>query len=480
MFIIMRHRKKLVLLGKNDMPFFSPDITVSQHEISARAFPVSAGKVVLTVMLLFTCSMLLNTKSWATENLTFSDEEMQIIAMLAGRNLQPVRDETNSISGNTDAIAVGKTLFFNKRLSGDNQYSCASCHNPEKSWTDGKDINNLRGTPLKRNTPSLWNLAWSRWYFWDGRADTLWLQALGPIESHIEQDGSRIKVARLMQEDTDLRLAYERLFGKFPASLDLKKLPMSGKPVPENPEHPDQQAWNTLTPEQQQAVNHVFANTGKLIAAFEETIISNNSQFDHFTVGLQENDEEMQQALSLAAQRGLKLFIGKAKCYLCHSGPNLSDSEFHGVMTASSLDKKSSDDQGRYAVIPELLNNEFNSKGPYSDAPAGKPGKLEYVYRSIELRDKFKTPILRNIAQTAPYMHTGEVAELKTVIKGCNLSAIKLGTKKHVEVSLLAKELNEVERKDLEEFLNALTDEDFLSSFSSIQLHTGTDEDVYD
>ena len=281
-----------------------------------------------------------------------------------------------------------------------------------------------------------------------------------------------------MQEDANLRVAYERLFGAFPASLDLNKLPLSGKPVPENLEHPDQQAWNTLTTEQQKAVNRVFANTGKLIAAFEETIISNNSPFDHFTVGLQENDEVKQQALTLAAQRGLKLFIGKAKCFLCHSGPNFSDSEFHDVMPA--LGKKSSDDQGRYAVIPELLNNEFNSKGPYSDAPAGKPGKLEYVYRSIELRDKFKTPILRNVAQTAPYMHTGEVAELKTVIDDCNLSAIKLGTKKHKEVSLLAKKLNMAEQKDLEEFLNALTDEDFLSSFSSIQLDSGTDEGVYE
>ena len=480
MFTIMRHLLSSIPLRKNVSRCFSPETTVNNHEITGRDSQILASNVVLMGILLLTCSGLLSANSWATEILAFSDEEKLIIASLAGRNLQPLRDETNSISGNADAIAIGKSLFFDKRLSGDNQVSCASCHDPEKSWTDDKEVSDIRGTPLKRNTLSLWNLAWSRWYFWDGRADTLWLQALGPIESHIEQDGSRIKVARLMLEDADLRLAYERLFGKFPASLDLKKLPMSGKPVPENPEHPDQQAWNTLTPEQQQAVNHVFANTGKLIAAFEETIISNNSPFDHFTVGLQENDEDKQQALSLAAQRGLKLFIGKAKCYLCHSGPNLSDSEFHGVMTDSSLEKKSSNDQGRYAVIPELLNNEFNSKGPYSDAPAGKPGKLEYVYRSIELRDKFKTPILRNIAQTAPYMHTGEVADLKTVIKGCNLSAIKLGTKKHLEVSLLAKELNEVERKDLEEFLNALTDEDFLSSYSSIQLHTGTDEGVYD
>jgi len=216
----MRHLLSSIPLRKNVSRCFSPETTVNNHEITGRDSQILASNVVLMGILLLTCSGLLSANSWATEILAFSDEEKLIIASLAGRNLQPLRDETNSISGNADAIAIGKSLFFDKRLSGDNQVSCASCHDPEKSWTDDKEVSDIRGTPLKRNTPSLWNLAWSRWYFWDGRADTLWLQALGPIESHIEQDGSRIKVARLMLEDADLRLAYERLFGKFPASLD--------------------------------------------------------------------------------------------------------------------------------------------------------------------------------------------------------------------------------------------------------------------
>jgi len=431
--------------------------------VSAGLRQTPASTVVRAGMLLIACSALYCATARATEIPSFSAEEIRIIVSMAGDNLPPVRDASNRVSGDTDAIAIGRALFFDKRLSGDNRFSCASCHSPENSWTDGKGINNLRGTPLSRHTPSLWNLAWSRWFFWDGRADTLWLQALGPIESPIEQDGNRVKVARLMQEDSDLHAAYERLFDKFPPALEPDKLPRNGKPVTDNPDHPDHQAWNTLTAEQQQGVNQVFANTGKLIAAFVETIVSRNSPFDRFATGLQENDEEKKQALSLAAQRGLKLFIGKAKCYLCHSGPNFSDSEFHGVMSSSS--ENDNNDHGRYAVITELLNNEFNSKGPYADAPAGKAGKLEYLYRSIELRKKFKTPILRNIVKTAPYMHTGEMETLETVIDSCDDTGGKLAEDKHRETALMAEKLSEGEQEDLVEFLSSLTDEDFLKSF---------------
>ena len=130
-----------------------------------------------------------------------------------------------------------------------------------------------------------------------------------------------------------------------------------------------------------------------------------------------------------------------------------------------SSSKNFGNDHGRYAVIPELLNNEFNSKGPYTDVPAGKAGKLDYLYRSIELRKKFKTPILRNIVKTAPYMHTGEIETLETVVENCDQSASKLEEDEHRETALMAEILGDKEQADLVDFLNSLTDEDFLNNF---------------
>lgn len=445
-------------------PSFSPCAKGAAHGVTAGAWRKRASAWAMIGAISIIGPWWSVAIAGATETVGFSAAEREIIASLSGDLLSPARDPTNRVSGHPDAIAVGRALFFDKRLSGDSRFSCASCHRPASSWGDGKDLNNLRGTRLTRNTPALWNLAWSRWYFWDGRADTLWSQALGPIESDIEQAGSRVQVARLMLEDSDLHAAYLRLFGAFPPILATRELPVSGKPVPDDPAHPDHRAWIALTTEQQQAVNRVFANTGKLIAAFEETIVSRNSPFDRFAEGLRENDEEKRQALSPTARRGLKLFVGDAGCVLCHSGPNFSDSEFHGVFFSSreGLDN----DRGRYAVIPGLLKNIFNSRGPYSDAPVTEYGKLRYVYRTIELRDKFKTPSLRNAARTAPYMHTGEMPTLEAVVDYYSDISDKIPDGDHRERSLKPLGLTEREKTDLVEFLRALTDESFLTNFS--------------
>src|SRR5690349_14366608 len=124
-------------------------------------------------------------------------------------------DATNPFGPSEAAARLGQFLFFDRRLSASGTLSCASCHRPDFNWTDGKQLAEGAGRGLRR-TPSLWNVAYNRWYFWDGRADTLWSQALKPLEGRAEMNGSRLRVAALIRTDPSLRLAYTRIFGALP------------------------------------------------------------------------------------------------------------------------------------------------------------------------------------------------------------------------------------------------------------------------
>src|SRR5688572_30088830 len=125
----------------------------------------------------------------------FDERERQTIFSLSPLPA-PLLDATNRVDGNPEAIALGARLFSDTRLSGRGEFSCATCHDSARGWADGKEVAIAAGVGT-RNTPSLWNVAHQRWYFWDGRADSLWSQALKPIESTVELDGSRLQVAHV-------------------------------------------------------------------------------------------------------------------------------------------------------------------------------------------------------------------------------------------------------------------------------------------
>jgi cytochrome c peroxidase len=367
----------------------------------------------------------------------------------------PPPDPTNAVYEDPVAARLGQALFYEARLSGTGTFSCATCHDPARSWTDGRPLAKaMEHHP--RHTMTLWNVAWNRWFFWDGRKDTLWSQALAPIEDPREQASSRLRVVRFVLTDPEYRRAYEGVFGPAPELAGLPAEPLDARPVPGEPEHPHDVAWRALSPELQEGVNRAFANLGKAIAAFERRIVSRNSSFDRFVQGLREGDAAQREALGASATRGLRLFVGKGRCVLCHDGPNFTDSEFHDNRFPTSEGV----DPGRILGLVALQRDPFSSSGPYSDAPAVGREKLDYlVIDDHRTQREFKTPTLRNVARTAPYMHEGQLATLADVVEFYSTLAGATAVSPGGERTVQPLHLDEREKADLVAFLETLTDE---------------------
>ena len=270
-------------------------------------------------------------------------------------------------------VDLGRTLFFDQRLSLNQVQSCATCHNPDLGFSDGqaKGLGTF-GKRLGRNSPHLYNLAWSSALFWDGRATTLEEQALGPIQAPGEM------------------------------GMDLPTLLTRLNAVPE---------YRTRFAVAYGAGDITAENIGKAIAAYERTIISANSAFDRYVKG-------NEHALGTEAKRGLALFVGKANCIACHSGPNFTDDSFHNLGTHDA-------DPGREKIVSGVTNARA-----------------------------FKTPGLRNVALTAPYMHDGSEQSLEAVIRFYNRG----GDAPTPDPLVRKLDLTDVEVSDLVAFLGSLTD----------------------
>ena len=357
----------------------------------------------------------------ADATVSFSDVERRRILEFSPLG-PPPPDPSNAVADDEAAARLGQRLFFEPRLSAGG-ISCATCHVPEHGFTDGKRVSVGVGRG-RRHTPSLWNVSYNRWYFWDGRADSLWSQALVPIESATEMAGDRLGTAHLLADDEGLRSAYESVFGRLPDLADGA------------------------------AVNLVFANAGKAIAAYERRLVSRRSEFDRFAEALRAGRDST--ALSISARRGLKLFIGSAGCRVCHAGPNFTDAEFHN--TGVPPDDSGRTDAGRYAGIALLSASPFNSLGRFSGDRTATAGEvLRFLRRPPETWGQFKTPSLRNVAVVAPYMHQGQLATLRDVLRFYSTVA---GTDPGANGERILKplHLSREEIDDLAAFLESLTD----------------------
>lgn len=379
----------------------------------------------------------------------WSDAEETLIASLWIGHLPPVPlSPTNSVASHPDAAELGHALFFDARLSANRLFSCASCHQPAKRFADGMPKGRALGQS-QRNTPSIVGLAYSPWLYWDGRRDSLWSQALSPLEDPQEQGSNRMAIAHLVTEDPDYAALYETVFGILPDFSDEDRFPDHAGPVYKTEWA---QAWEVMSEEDRDQVNLTFANVGKAIEAYERLILPAPSRFDEYARSIIENNEVPGGILSNSEIKGLRLFIGKGRCMECHNGPLFTNNEFHntGILSAPG----DLPDRGRVDGVREVKSQLFNCLGPYSDAEPDQCLELTHAREGVELIGAFKTPSLRNLQGTAPYMHKGQIADLAETLDHYNTAPFAMIGHNEAEepLGLLPHEL-----KQLEAFLNALT-----------------------
>lgn len=342
----------------------------------------------------------------------WSREELAQLRGLSIRSLPPLpEDPSNRVADDPRAAELGQRLFFDRRLSANGKVACATCHAPDKSFQDGTALAKGVGT-TDRRTMSIVGTAHSPWQFWDGRKDSQWAQALGPLESAVEHGGDRTQYVRLLARD--YAPEYEALFGKLP---DLSGLPAHAGPVQDAKASV---AWEGLPAARREEVSRVFANMGKAIAAYERRIEPGPSRFDAYVDAAVAGDRAaMQRTMTREEVGGLKLFVGKAQCVQCHGGPLLTNNEFHntGVPARAGLPP----DTGRLAGAAKVLKDEFNCLGPFSDAKPQQCGEIGFLAAgNAKQTGQFRVPSLRNVAQRAPYMHAGQFATLEEVVRHYN------------------------------------------------------------
>jgi len=379
-------------------------------------------------------------------------------AALSDLTLRPLpADPTNAVAQDANAAALGQMLFFDTRFSGPlaigddgsngglgavgevGRVACASCHDPANGGTDHRSHG---GTSLAagwtgRAAPSVLNAAFSPWMFWDGRKDSQWSQALGPPEGGVEMNSTRLQVAHFIA--TTYRAQYEQVFGSLPDLSDQNRFPPTGKP--------GQPSFDRMAPEDKITINRIYSNFGKAIAAYERLLIDADSPFDRYMRG----DVS---AMNESAVRGAKLFVGRASCNECHSGPTLSDGKFHNHAVPQVGAAVPAIDRARADGIPQVMTDPFNGAGIFSDAPNGE--RLDAL--AVQDRDvgAFKTPTLRNLTKTAPYMHTGRFATIWDAAVWYRDAAGSDGFVGPRDPAVQPLRLSDADLVDLVEFLKAL------------------------
>jgi cytochrome c peroxidase len=294
------------------------------------------------------------------------------------RYLRPAKaPEPADNRGNPARVELGKTLFFDPRLSGSNWISCATCHNPSLGWSDGLPTGIGHGMQvLKRATPALMNCGFNTTLMWDGRAATLEEQALGPIVASVEMNQDLPGLVRKLSALPGYRAMFE---AAYPGEG------ISDKAI------------------------------GKAIAAYERTILSGESPFDRWRKG-------NARAVDESVKRGFALFEGKANCVKCHEGFNFTDNGFHNIGLKSNGGEE---DVGRFAQRP-----------------------IKAVYGA------FRTPTLRDVELTAPYMHNGAYRSLEEVVEHYDRGGDVL---EHLSPDMKPLGLGAQEKADLVNFMKSLT-----------------------
>lgn len=316
---------------------------------------------------------------------------LEIPILFADKLIAPIIPADNPLT--QEGVALGKKLFFDTILSGDETQSCASCHDPKKSFTDQQQFSNGVNDNLgTRNAMPLFNLAWNfdERFAWDGKEFSLEKQALEPVTNPIEMHGNWENITKKLQNNLEYKDLFLRAFGT--SIID-----------------------STLIT--------------KAIAQFERTLISGNSKFDKYLRG--------EINLTPEEQNGFDVFMDESKgdCFHCHGSDNnpiWSDNKFHN----------------------NGLDNVFVDLG------------LGKITGDPKDNGKFKSPSIRNLAFTAPYMHDGRFATLEEVI-----NHYSEGLKRSPTIDPLMKKVDEggvhlstQDKSNLKAFLQTLSDYNFINN----------------
>lgn len=350
----------------------------------------------------------------------FTDDDKALLGTLSPIPA-PAPSPTNRFADDPGAAALGEVLFSDAGLSADGERSCATCHSPDRHFTDGNPVATAIGVGT-RNVPTAEAAAWQTWFFWDGRADSAWAQATGPLTNPIEMGNTAEGVhARVVEAHLP---AFEAVFGPMPADPPA-----------------------------------TLALVGKALEAFERTLSPGASRFDRYVAEIQATGTSG--LFTDAESRGLRAFLDHG-CVNCHNGPLLTDHSFHnlGVQQVTN----GGFDVGRSVGAVKLSRDPYNCLGAYSDAPSLPDGprdcpELRYLdVTFVDWLQAFKTPTLRNVALTAPYMHDGSLPTLESVLDFYSELPGKpiVG---HRELTLEPLDLSEGERADLVAFLGTLNSE---------------------
>jgi cytochrome c peroxidase len=381
-------------------------------------------------------------------------------------------DPTNAYADDPEAARLGQMLFFDAGFSGPllvgdddraggetppprkigevGRISCRTCHDGP-ALDDRRPANNVSlGTGYGiRNSLPIVNSAFYRWTNWGGRFDSQWSLSVAVVEKGDLMNGTRLGVAHALF--AKYRAEYDAVFpvkldpALDPAARDAVRFPPSGKPKPrlDAPDGP----WEKMAPADREIVNVILGNFGKALGAYMRLLVSRDAPFDRYAAG----DEG---AIGAAARRGVRAFL--RHCAGCHAGPHMTDEEFHVVGIAQHGAHVPAADAGRHDDVPGLLASLFNSAGKYSDAP--RPGALDSLAQTAAMRGQFRTKSLRNVAQSPPYMHAGQLATLEAVVRFYNAgggNVVDSGFVRDPQIGPLG--LTDAEQAELVELMKTFT-----------------------
>jgi cytochrome c peroxidase len=397
----------------------------------------------------------------------FTAAEWELVQQLRPLATPMPRNPFNKKDQDVAVGKIGQALFYDLRLSeaitvagpsgavGEKgKVGCVTCHDPAHGFADGRPFPTSHGRTgfLRRNTPAMINLGWYEWIGWAGRHDSMVMHGSGVM-------GTATTVLSYVHYIyAKYRDEYNAAFPETPLDPaldpnhpDAARFPAAGAPNAMMPG-----PWESMTPADQKIIQQIQYNIGRIWDTYPRMLVTRNSPFERYTKG-------EHAALNAAAKSGLRLFIGKAACNACHTGPLLSDNGFHNIGVADPPGS-TTPDMGRFTDMSARAaqTHMFGGAGAFSDDPeAGrrKHAALELEPAAMELmKGVFRTPMLLQIAETGPYFHTGLAPSLEDVVRHYNKGGDADGTFGGTKSPLMKPlGLTDQEVGDLVEFMKALT-----------------------